>query len=71
VKAGEEHALLMKYEPEMTALERAEWEWRAEEEALEERDKAQKHARRICRICGSALTILERLTRKQYCIMHR
>jgi hypothetical protein len=61
----------MKYEPEMTALERAEWEWRAEEEALEEWDKAQKHARRRCRICGSALTILERLTRKQYCIMHR
>jgi uncharacterized protein with WD repeat/tetratricopeptide (TPR) repeat protein len=71
VKAGEEHALLMKYEPEMTALQRAEWEWMAEEEALEEWSKAQKQARRRCRICGSALTILERLTRKQYCIMHR
>ncbi|HSE97930.1 MAG TPA: hypothetical protein VLD57_06625 [Blastocatellia bacterium] len=71
VKAGEEHALLMKYEPEMTALQRAEWEWMAEEEALEEMLKAQKQAQRQCRICGTKLTILERLIRKQYCPMHR
>ncbi|HWP41818.1 MAG TPA: hypothetical protein VNO14_01190, partial [Blastocatellia bacterium] len=71
VKAGHEHALLMRYEPELSALQRAEWEWRAEEEAFEELIKARKQARRKCRICGAKLTILERLTRKQYCILHR
>ncbi|HET9530106.1 MAG TPA: hypothetical protein VFQ92_07125 [Blastocatellia bacterium] len=71
VKAGEEHALLMKYEPEMTALQRAEWEWMAEEEALKEIAESTKSAKRQCRICGSKLTVFEKLTRKQYCIMHR
>jgi tetratricopeptide (TPR) repeat protein len=71
VKAGEEHALLMKYEPELSALQRAEWEWAAEEEALEALLKAKKQSRRVCRICGTKLTLLERLTRKQYCTLHR
>ncbi|HXG68865.1 MAG TPA: hypothetical protein VNO70_27450, partial [Blastocatellia bacterium] len=35
VRAGEEHRLVMQYEPEMSALERAEREWMAEEAYLE------------------------------------
>jgi tetratricopeptide (TPR) repeat protein/uncharacterized protein YjiK len=67
VKAGEECALLMKYEPEMTALERADWEWVAEEEALRDSERP----KRQCRLCGIRLTFYERATRKEYCKIHR
>jgi WD40 repeat protein len=71
VKAGEEHALLMKYDRELSAWDRADLEWLGEEQAIQEMNEARKRARSECRICGARLTLLEKAARRQYCKLHR
>jgi WD40 repeat protein len=70
-KAGESHEELIRMEPELTALERAELAWKCEEEGDDFSPDEGKHARSQCRICGSKLTFLEKAFRKRYCISHR